>query len=256
MNNSKGQLPHIRFHLRYHFTLIELLVVIAIISILASLLLPALKKARNRGDMVVCLNNTRQITSGIISYTNDYDGYVPYVKSWYPTFRPVDCAGVSKWLSYGTSTLYYPLAFLIEAKYAENPKVFECPSRLNRKGASHCLDTSNYKQKVDGANIIVYSSYCIKYIRYEEWLINAGSSTYNFAYRPDNNNRILLFEDPSYCNAGVYVHTKPWGMTVSYEDGSCEFIITKKLLPSAGGSSDIFNNTPYYLRKDGGPYRN
>lgn len=256
MNDSKRQLHTILFCFRCHFTLIELLVVIAIISILASLLLPALKKAKDRGNMVLCLNNTRQITSGIISYTSDYNDYVPYVKSWYPSFRPVDCAGVSKWLSYSTSTLYYPLSFLIESEYTENPKVFECPSRLNLKGTSYCFDTSYYGRKVDGANITVYSSYCMKYIRYENWLLNSDSSTYNFAYRPNNNNRILLFEDPSYGNVGVYVHTRPFGIIASYEDGSCEFVITKALLPSTGGSSDIFNNIPYYLRKDGGPYRN
>jgi prepilin-type N-terminal cleavage/methylation domain-containing protein len=59
------------------FTLIELLVVIGAIAILASLLLPVLSRAKEKGQGIVCITNLKQMTMAWATYAHDnQDGVV------------------------------------------------------------------------------------------------------------------------------------------------------------------------------------
>jgi prepilin-type N-terminal cleavage/methylation domain-containing protein/prepilin-type processing-associated H-X9-DG protein len=88
-------MSHMPARSRYHpvaFSLIELLVVIAIIGILASLLMPALSRAKGKALDTQCISNLRQIGIGLVIYADENQGRLPYAER-QPT-RPVDPAHV------------------------------------------------------------------------------------------------------------------------------------------------------------------
>src|SRR5262245_55846133 len=75
---------------RRAFTLIELLVVIAIIAILAALLLPVLSRAKQKASQTTCINNLKQIGTGLQMYVDEYGNVFPAAASRNFGYTPED----------------------------------------------------------------------------------------------------------------------------------------------------------------------
>ncbi len=76
LTKSRALIYH--YIIKFQYFVREYSVVIAIIAILAAMLLPALSKARAKGQSTVCTNNYKQIYTSAMIYSDNYNGYLPY----------------------------------------------------------------------------------------------------------------------------------------------------------------------------------
>ena len=214
------------------FTLIELLVVVAIIAILASLLLPALGKAKGAGQQTACLSNLRQLQTAWITYLGDNHNVMP-LNAQEQTIYSYNASSSNSWVT-GDATYSADVSYIQKGTlypFVSQPAVYHCPTDRSTVTGSPLTRNRSYSlnfylnggldaQYSGGQPAGVLSSVVTSYA-------SVTRPAQVFCFLDENVNTIedgvyLLYLAPAttWQNAPSDRHDR--GVNMSFADGHCE----------------------------------
>lgn len=221
------------------FTLIELLVVIAIIAILASLLLPALARAKSQAYSVACMNNLKQLSVAWHAYSLDNKDFLPPNDFVYDIISdtpivngPSWCTNLAPWDTTGVGIdngLLFP--------YNTSEGIYHCPadrSQIETRSGTPLgqtrLRTYNMSQSINGNYDSIYTNQVPAFTRFTS--IMNPEPTHCFAFIDVHESEIVDTQFGIPTSIDTWVYPNYWfdvpanrhnqGCNMSFADGHAE----------------------------------